>query len=169
MNKFKAMDKANNPGGAKPSFVTAPRSGPVNAKQALLDWCRAITRGYEGVDIKNFGSSWGDGLAFCALIHHFYPDSFDFSKLSPDNRRENFELAFEKAEKLGNVAPLLEVDDLMRMKVPDWKCVFTQIQLYYRRFQLEGGKNANVPPTGEILKAAAPHEEAKPETEQKAE
>ncbi|VDP33192.1 unnamed protein product [Schistosoma margrebowiei] len=51
-----------------------------------------------GVDIQNFGSSWGDGLAFCALIHHFYPDSFDFSTLDPKNKRANFELAFEKAE-----------------------------------------------------------------------
>ncbi|VDP30500.1 unnamed protein product [Schistosoma mattheei] len=60
--------------------------------------------------------------------------------------------------KLGNVSPLLDIEDLMRMKVPDWKCVFTQIQLYYRRFHLEEGKNATVPPTG-ILPKAAPKSE----------
>ncbi|VEL38690.1 unnamed protein product [Protopolystoma xenopodis] len=52
----------------------------------------------KGVDIQNFGSSWANGLAFCALIHHFYPDSFDFSTLDPKDRRGNFTLAFEKAE-----------------------------------------------------------------------
>ncbi|CAH8459647.1 unnamed protein product [Schistosoma haematobium] len=158
MNKFKAMDKANNPQGAKPNFASGGKGAQPNAKQIMLDWCKAVTKGYEGVDIQNFGSSWGDGLAFCALIHHFYPDSFDFSTLDPKNKRANFELAFEKAEKLGNVSPLLDIEDLMRMKVPDWKCVFTQIQLYYRRFHLEEGKNATVPPTG-ILPKAAPKSE----------
>ncbi|TPP67498.1 Alpha actinin [Fasciola gigantica] len=157
MNKFKAMDKANNPQGVKPNFATGGhRSGPASPKETMLNWCRAVTRGYQGVEINNFGSSWSDGLAFCAMIHHFYPDSFNFSELKPENRRHNFELAFEKAEKLGNVAPLLDVEDLMRMKVPDWKCVFTQIQLYYRRFHLEEGKNAHVPPVGIIPKAAPP-------------
>lgn len=55
---------------------------------------------------------------------------------------------------LGNVPPLLEVDDLMRVKVPDWRCVFTQVQFYYRRFHIEEGKNCHSPPTGLIPKAA---------------
>ncbi|KAL7054171.1 hypothetical protein AAHC03_010296 [Spirometra sp. Aus1] len=147
MNAFKAMDKAANPQGVKPNFTT--RHGPgqaASAKETMLHWCQLVTKGYEGVDIKNFGSSWADGLAFCALIHHFYPDAFDFKTLDPKNRKENFILAFETAEKLGNVSPLLDVEDLMRMKVPDWKCIFTQVQLYYRRFQLQGGQGAHKPP-----------------------
>jgi hypothetical protein len=50
------------------------------------------------VDITNFSTSWNDGMAFCALIHHFRPDAFDYSKLDPRNRRQNFELAFDVAE-----------------------------------------------------------------------
>ncbi|KAG5447247.1 Smoothelin [Clonorchis sinensis] len=155
MNKFKAMDKANNPQGAKPNFTAGGRVGPGTAKEMMLNWCKMLTKDYPNVTITNFGSSWADGLAFCALIHHFYPDAFDYSKLSPENRKENFELAFDTAEKMGNIAPLLEISDLMRMKVPDWKCIFTQIQLYYRRFQLEEGKNCHVPPKGSIPKAAS--------------
>ena len=52
----------------------------------------------QNVKIENFSSSWSDGLAFCALIHHFYPDAFDYSKLDAKNRRHNFELAFRVAE-----------------------------------------------------------------------
>jgi hypothetical protein len=101
----------------------------------LLDWCANATREYDNVKVTNFSSSWNDGMAFCALIHHFYPRAFDYSKLNPKCRRGNFKLAFEVAEKLGGVAPLLEVDDMVRMKNPDWKCVFTYVQSLYRRFR----------------------------------
>ncbi|KAF6729663.1 Smoothelin [Oryzias melastigma] len=67
-------------------------------KQMLLDWCRAKTRSYEHVDIQNFSSSWSNGMAFCALVHSFFPDAFDYSSLSPSNRRHNFEVAFSAAE-----------------------------------------------------------------------
>ena len=50
------------------------------------------------VNITNFTTSWNDGMAFCALIHHFRPESFDYSQLDPTNRRHNFQLAFDTAE-----------------------------------------------------------------------
>jgi hypothetical protein len=70
-------------------------------------------------------------MAFCALIHRHFPDAFDFKELSPENRRYNFELAFRVAEEKGGIAPLLEVDDMVRMARPDWKCVFTYVQSIY--------------------------------------
>lgn len=50
------------------------------------------------VDIQNFSSSWSNGMAFCALVHNFFPEAFDYSSLSPSNRRQNFEVAFSNAE-----------------------------------------------------------------------
>ena len=50
------------------------------------------------MNVTNFSTSWNDGLAFCALIHNFYPEAFDFKELSPKNRRHNFNLAFKAAE-----------------------------------------------------------------------
>ncbi|MBN3311828.1 SMTN protein, partial [Atractosteus spatula] len=94
-------------------------------KQMLLDWCRAKTRGYEHVDIQNFSSSWSDGMAFCALVHNFFPDAFEYSSLNPQNRRHNFEVAFSSAEKLADCPQLLDVEDMVRMREPDWKCVYT--------------------------------------------
>lgn len=70
----------------------------ANAREGLIRWCRKMTDDYENVCITNFSSSWADGLAFCALIHHFLPDAFDYTQLSSDNRRHNFELAFNVAE-----------------------------------------------------------------------
>ncbi|XP_042176540.1 smoothelin isoform X5 [Oncorhynchus tshawytscha] len=98
-------------------------------KQMLLDWCRAKTRSYENVDIQNFSSSWSDGMAFCALVHNFFPEAFDYSSLTAANRRHNFEVAFSTAEECANCMPLLEVEDMMIMgRKPDSKCVFTYVQ-----------------------------------------
>ena len=36
--------------------------------------------------------------------------------------------------KEADIAPLLDVEDMVRMKTPDWKCVFTYVQGFYRRF-----------------------------------
>ncbi|XP_041029816.1 smoothelin-like protein 2 [Carcharodon carcharias] len=108
------------------SFGTA---GANTVKQRLLEWCRARTRGYEFVDIQNFSTSWSDGMAFCALVHKFFPDAFDYSSLNPQNRRQNFELAFCTAEAEADCYPLIEVDDMVRMgRRPDPKCVFTYVQ-----------------------------------------
>jgi len=104
-------------------------------KSALLRWCQSKTKGYAHINITNYTKSWCDGMAFCALIHHFYPDAFDYSKLDPKNRRENFDLAFRIAEQMGDIPALLEVDDMIAMgDNPDYKCLFTYIQQFYRRF-----------------------------------
>lgn len=48
----------------------------TNLERTLLTWCRQCTEGYQGVDIHNFTTSWRDGLAFNALLHHFrWPQS----------------------------------------------------------------------------------------------
>ncbi|XP_060894941.1 smoothelin isoform X5 [Labrus mixtus] len=107
-------------------------------KQMLLDWCRAKTRSYEHVDIQNFSSSWSNGMAFCALVHNFFPEAFDYDSLSPSNRRQNFEVAFTNAEKLVDCPQLLDVDDMVKMREPDWKCVYTYLQEFYRGLVTKG-------------------------------
>ncbi|XP_037536011.1 smoothelin [Nematolebias whitei] len=113
-------------------------------KQMLLDWCRAKTRSYEHVDIQNFSSSWSNGMAFCALVHSFFPEAFDYDSLSPSNRRQNFEVAFSAAETHVNCMPLLEVEDMMIMgNKPDSKCVFTYVQSlvnHLRRYEMAMGR-----------------------------
>ncbi|ODM96162.1 Smoothelin [Orchesella cincta] len=88
------------------------------------------------VKIDNFSSSWSDGLAFCALIHHFYPDAFDFNSLNPRNRKHNFDLAFRTAEEKAGIYPLLDTEDMVAMGTrPDWKCVFTYVQSMYHKLK----------------------------------
>ena len=67
-------------------------SSATTIKASLLAWCQQKTRGYRGVDIKNFSSSWADGLAFAAISHHYAPDAFDFNALDPADRRNTMEV-----------------------------------------------------------------------------
>ena len=48
--------------------------------------------------IRNFTSDFADGLAFCAIIHHYFPEEFDFNTLNHEQKRTNFDLAFRIAE-----------------------------------------------------------------------
>ncbi|XP_035754282.1 smoothelin [Egretta garzetta] len=133
------MEKLQKEGGSSPNpaavRTAVQRSssfGVPNAnsiKQMLLDWCRAKTRGYEHVDIQNFSSSWSDGMAFCALVHNFFPEAFDYSQLKPQDRRHNFEVAFSSAEKHADCPQLLDVEDMVRMREPDWKTLVDCVPL----------------------------------------
>ncbi|XP_073453080.1 smoothelin-like protein 1 isoform X1 [Aquarana catesbeiana] len=134
-------DIAEKSGGVASSGIRVKRSTSCGAnavKNMLLEWCRAKTRGREGVDIHNFSSSWSNGIAFCALILAFFPDAFDYESLDPKNRRQNFQLAFSTAEKLADCPPLLDIEDMMHMKVPDSKCVYTYVQELYRSLVAKG-------------------------------
>lgn len=42
---------------------------------------------------------------------------------------------FSLSRKYADIAPLLDVEDMVMMKVPDWKCVFCYVQSYYRKFR----------------------------------
>ncbi|KAM9622175.1 smoothelin isoform 4-T5 [Trichechus inunguis] len=135
IEKLEKEGAAGSPGGPRIAVQRPTGFGVPNAnsiKQMLLDWCRAKTRGYEHVDIQNFSSSWSDGMAFCALVHNFFPEAFDYGQLSPQNRRQNFEVAFSSAETHADCPQLLDTEDMVRLREPDWKCVYTYIQEFYR-------------------------------------
>uniref|UniRef100_A0A9L0IVV8 Smoothelin n=1 Tax=Equus asinus TaxID=9793 RepID=A0A9L0IVV8_EQUAS len=135
IEKLEKEGAAGSPGGPRAAVQRSTSFGVPNAnsiKQMLLDWCRAKTRGYEHVDIQNFSSSWSDGMAFCALVHNFFPEAFDYGQLSPQNRRQNFEVAFSSAETHADCPQLLDTEDMVRLREPDWKCVYTYLQEFYR-------------------------------------
>merc|ERR1719270_1285335 len=143
----KMMDQQQ--GQSRPGGAMAARSGS-GAKEMILMWVQNRIKDYP-IPMTNFSTCWNNGLAFCALIHVFYPDNFDWYSLKPENRRHNFTLAFEKAEELAGIYPLLEVDDMVRFQKPDWKCVFTYVQSFYRRFR-DGRSPSPKPPVGAGVK-----------------
>jgi len=102
--------------------------------EAILIWCQCRTRDY-GVKIENFTGSWANGVAFCALIHYFFPQSFDFQKITPENRRQNYELAFKTGERYAGIPDFLTADDMegmVRDNRLDPKMIFSYVQEVYR-------------------------------------
>ena len=88
------------------------------------------TKGHNGVDIKDFGESWYDGLGFCALIHSFDPSLIDYESLKAENAQANLELAFELAEKHLDIPRLLDPADICaddEMSRPDEQCFMTYL------------------------------------------
>ncbi|CAL8350340.1 unnamed protein product [Lota lota] len=124
---------------SKPKLKRSQSFGVSSAssiKQILLDWCRSKTIGYQNVELQNFSSSWSDGMAFCALVHSFFPTEFDYTSLSPAARKHNFELAFGTAEAKAGCDRLIEVEDMMIMgRKPDPMCVFTYVQSLYNHLR----------------------------------
>ncbi|XP_029394732.1 EH domain-binding protein 1-like protein 1 isoform X4 [Mus pahari] len=118
----------------------------VSSSQSLLEWCQEVTNGYRGVCITNFTTSWRNGLAFCAILHRFYPDKIDYLSLDPLNIKQNNKQAFDGFAALG-VSRLLEPADMVLLSVPDKLIVMTylcQIRAFctgqeLQLVQLEGG------------------------------
>ncbi|XP_076971828.1 EH domain-binding protein 1-like protein 1 isoform X2 [Tamandua tetradactyla] len=121
----------------------------VSSSQSLLEWCQEVTAGYRGVRITNFTTSWRNGLAFCAILHRFYPDKINYSALDPLNIKQNNKQAFDGFAALG-VSRLLEPADMVLLSVPDKLIVMTylcQIRAFctgqeLQLVQLEGGGGA---------------------------
>ncbi|XP_031245214.1 EH domain-binding protein 1-like protein 1 isoform X5 [Mastomys coucha] len=118
----------------------------VSSSQSLLEWCQEVTNGYRGVCITNFTTSWRNGLAFCAILHRFYPDKIDYFSLDPLNIKQNNKQAFDGFAALG-VSRLLEPADMVLLSIPDKLIVMTylcQIRAFctgqeLQLVQLEGG------------------------------
>ncbi|XP_032138729.1 EH domain-binding protein 1-like protein 1 isoform X2 [Sapajus apella] len=121
----------------------------VSSSHSLLEWCQEVTAGYRGVRITNFTTSWRNGLAFCAILHRFYPDKIDYASLDPLNIKQNNKQAFDGFAALG-VSRLLEPADMVLLSVPDKLIVMTylcQIRAFctgqeLQLVQLEGGGGA---------------------------
>lgn len=118
-----------------------------SVKDALLMWCQRQTKGYPGVDIRNFTSSWKNGLAFNALIHKHRPDLFDFNKLQGNPNLVSLAHAFNVAKDSLGIAKLLDPEDV-DVPRPDEKSTMMYVGTMYQYFskmkhEETGGKRLN--------------------------
>ncbi|GAA57530.1 EH domain-binding protein 1-like protein 1 [Clonorchis sinensis] len=120
------------------SKTTAGRSG-----QDLLAWCQEVTRDCPMVHITDLTTSFQSGLAFCAILHHYYPDKIDLNGLSKNTPVENCRLAFVVASKLGIPRVLDPVELTLPTRPPDLLSMMTY--LHQMRMRCCGPPPAEVP------------------------
>ncbi|XP_032089866.1 EH domain-binding protein 1-like protein 1 isoform X1 [Thamnophis elegans] len=135
------------------SCGTAPPLGPegkdqaeslssptlVNSSHCLLQWCQEVTAGHRGVRVTNFTTSWRNGLAFCAILHHFHPEKINYEALDPLDIKENNKLAFDGFATLG-ISRLMDPADMVFLTVPDRLIVMTylcQIRAFFTGQELK--------------------------------
>uniref|UniRef100_A0A1I8P0J3 EH domain-binding protein 1 n=1 Tax=Stomoxys calcitrans TaxID=35570 RepID=A0A1I8P0J3_STOCA len=107
--------------------------------QDLLEWCKEVTKEYPNVKVTNLTTSWRNGMAFCAIIHHFEPNLIDMSKLTPHEVVGNCRIAFDAAESLG-IPRVIEPRDMSLLAVPDKLAVMTylhQLRAHFTGKQLQ--------------------------------
>ncbi len=60
------------------------------------------------MEVKDFGRSWRDGVAFNAIIHNIRPELVDMKQVPNNSNRANLEHAFSTAEQHLGIARLLD-------------------------------------------------------------
>ncbi|PTB64360.1 hypothetical protein BBK36DRAFT_1136083 [Trichoderma citrinoviride] len=115
----------------------------MSAKEGLLLWCQRKTACYNEVEVRDFSSSWNDGLAFCALLDIHRPDLIDFDTLDKSDHRGNMQLAFDIAHEEIGIPKLLDVEDVCDVAKPDERSLMTYIAYWFHAFsQMEKVENA---------------------------
>ncbi|KAF2446404.1 alpha-actin-like proteinin [Karstenula rhodostoma CBS 690.94] len=115
----------------------------LSAKEGLLLWCQRKTACYDEVEVRDFSSSWNDGLAFCALLDIHRPDLIDYDSLDKTDHRGNMQLAFDIASKEIGIPDLLDVEDVCDVAKPDERSLMTYIAYWFHAFsQMERVENA---------------------------
>ncbi|XP_011162470.1 EH domain-binding protein 1 isoform X6 [Solenopsis invicta] len=123
----------------KKNDMNVPRLKEITPGQDLLEWCKEVTKDYPGVKVTNLTTSWRNGMAFCAVIHHFRPDLIDVDSLLPHDVKGNCKKAFDAGEILG-IPRVIEPADMDILTVPDKLAVMTylyQLRAHFTGHELE--------------------------------
>ncbi|XP_061560376.1 utrophin isoform X3 [Phycodurus eques] len=98
----------------------------TNSEKILLSWVRQSTRAYPEVNVLNFTTSWADGLALNAILHHFRPNAFSWGGVVQMRPVERLEHAFTVAKDQLAVERLLDPEDVA-VQLPDKKSILLYV------------------------------------------
>ncbi|XP_048462940.1 F-actin-monooxygenase MICAL2 isoform X3 [Rhincodon typus] len=101
----------------------------------LLTWCQKQTENYKNVAVTDLTSSWKNGLALCAIIHHFCPHLIDFDALTEEDAAKNNQLAFDVAEREFGISPVTTGKEMASVHEPDKLSMVMYLSKFYEYFR----------------------------------
>lgn len=111
------------------------RKDSAGGYDELLKWCQRHTAEYRNVNVTDLTKSWKNGLALCALIHHFRPDLINFNALDEKNVAENNQKAFDVAEQELGIPPIMTISDMIAESEPDKLSMVMYLTQFYEVFK----------------------------------
>uniref|UniRef100_A0AAV2K9C5 Calponin-homology (CH) domain-containing protein n=1 Tax=Knipowitschia caucasica TaxID=637954 RepID=A0AAV2K9C5_KNICA len=81
---------------------------------------------YNGFNVLNFTTSWSDGLAFNAIVHHFRPHAFSWDHVVGMTPIERMDHAFTAAKTHLSIEKLLDPEDVA-VQLPDKKSIIMYV------------------------------------------
>lgn len=86
-----------------------------------------------GIEVRDFGASWRDGVAFLAIIDAIKANLINLAELRKASNRTRLETAFDVAEKDLGISRLLDPEDVDVLK-PDEKSIMTYVAQFLHKY-----------------------------------
>ena len=106
-------------------------------KERLLQWCQEKTKKYKEINIIDFDSSWNDGLAFCALIHSYFPMDFDYDNLLPLSKEDRFQLAIKQIDNYCHFNNALNMNYFLKEGKKDYSIFLSDVYCRLQRYEMK--------------------------------
>lgn len=90
-------------------------------------------RSDSGLEIRDFGSSWRDGIAFLAIIDAIKANLINLAEMKKASNRARLETAFDIAESELGITRLLDPEDVDVAK-PDEKSIMTYVAQFLHKY-----------------------------------
>lgn len=86
-----------------------------------------------GIEVRDFGASWRDGVAFLALIDAIKANLFNLAEMKKASNKQRLEVAFDVAESKLGIARLLDAEDV-DVEKPDEKSIMTYVAQFLHKY-----------------------------------
>ncbi|XP_044734627.1 nesprin-1 [Chrysoperla carnea] len=103
------------------------------ARKTLLQWVANALPKDLGVEVKDFGPSWRDGVAFLAIIDAIKANLINIADMKKESNKVRLETAFDVAESELGIARLLDPEDVDVPK-PDEKSIMTYVAQFLHKY-----------------------------------
>lgn len=105
----------------------------LGARKTLLHWVSNALPSDSGIEIKDFGASWRDGVAFLAIIDAIKKNLVNIAELKKASNRTRLETAFDVAESELGITRLLDPEDVDVPK-PDERSIMTYVAQFLHKY-----------------------------------